>query len=128
LLGAEAQEPLGDIDIRRNPKGETTMRHTYLVYGGLVVLIGFPLGAGGGVRAPALAVADSQSAESSSQSMKGEVIMLGGEVCVVRDAVGKSVLFKIDKGTTIDGSVKEGKRVEVSASADGRAISIRETS
>ena len=60
--------------------------------------------------------------------MTGEIVMLAGEVCVVRDATGKSVLFKVDKGTKIDGSVKEGKKVEVSASADGRALSIKESS
>jgi hypothetical protein len=54
--------------------------------------------------------------------------MLSTEVCVVKDAAGKSVLFKVDKETKIDGSVKEGKKVEVSASADGRALSIKEMS
>ncbi|MGH8863472.1 MAG: hypothetical protein ACREVZ_02310, partial [Burkholderiales bacterium] len=75
-----------------------------------------------------LTIADSKSATSSPQSMKGEVVMLSEEVCVVRDATGKSVLFKIDKGTKIDGSVKEGKTVEVTASDDGRALSIKEVS
>jgi hypothetical protein len=54
--------------------------------------------------------------------------MLAGGVCVVRDATGKSVLFNIDKETKIEGSVREGKKVEVSASADGRALSIKEAS
>lgn len=102
------------------------MKHRYLIYGGLAMLILFPLGVGGGKHA--CAGADSKSATSSPQSMKGEVVMLAGEVCVVRDATGKSVLFKVDKETKIDGSVKEGKKVEVSASADGRALSIKEGS
>lgn len=102
------------------------MKHRHLIYGGLALLIFFPLGVGGGKHA--LAGADSESSPSSPQSMKGEVVMLSGEVCVVRDATGKSVLFKIDKGTKIDGSVKEGKKVEVSASADGRALVIKESS
>lgn len=103
------------------------MKHAYLVYGGLAMLIFFPLGVGGGGK-HALTIADSKSATSSPQSMKGEVVMLSEEVCVVRDATGKSVLFKIDKGTKIDGSVKEGKTVEVTASDDGRALSIKEVS
>jgi hypothetical protein len=98
----------------------------HLIYGGLAMLIFFPLGVGGGKHARA--GVDSKSATSSPQSMKGEVVMLSGEVCVVRDATGKSVLFKIDKGTKIDASVKEGKMVEVSASADGQALSIKEGS
>lgn len=101
------------------------MKHAYLIYGGLAVLIFFPLGVGGGGKH---AHADSKPATSSPQLMKGEVVMLSEEVCVVRDATGKSVLFKIDKGTKIDGSVKEGKTVEVTASDDGRALSIKETS
>ena len=99
------------------------MKHRYLIYGGLALLIVFPLGVGGEI--PALGSADSKTATSFPQLMKGEVIMLAGEVCVVRDATGKSVLFKIDKGTKIDGLVKEGKIVEVSASADGVALSIK---
>lgn len=101
------------------------MKHAHLVHAGLVVLVCLPLDVGGEGKH---AFADSQSATSSPQSMKGEVVMLAGEVCVVRDATGKSVLFRIDKGTKIDGSVKEGKKVEVSASADGRALSIKEAS
>lgn len=102
------------------------MRHRYLIYGGLVLLIFFPLGAGGG--SYARADTDSKSATSSPQSMRGAVVMLAGEVCVVKDAAGKSVLFKVDKETKIDGSVQEGKKVEISASADGRALSIKEAS
>ncbi len=99
------------------------MKHRYLIYGGVALLIFFPLGAGGGKHV--LAGADLKSAPSSPQLMKGEVVMLSGEVCVVRDATGRSVLFKIDKGTKIDGSVKEGKKVEVTASADGVALFIK---
>lgn len=102
------------------------MRHRYLIYGGLVLLIFFPLGTS---EVPnARAGTDSKSAVFSPQRMTGEIVMLSGEVCVVRDATGKSVLFKVDKETKIDGSVKEGKKVEVSASADGRALSIKESS
>ncbi len=68
---------------------------------------------------------DPKPATASPQLMKGEVIMLSGEVCVVKDATGKSVLFKIYKETKIDGAVKEGKVVEVAASADGVALSIK---
>ncbi len=102
------------------------MKHRHLICGGLALLIFSLLGAGGGNHA--LAGADSKFAPVPAQSVKGEVVMLGGEVCVVRDEAGKSVLFKIDKGTKIEGAVKEGKKVEVSASADGQAIAIKEIS
>jgi hypothetical protein len=102
------------------------MKHRCLIYGGLVVLTFFLLRVGG---APdALAGPDPKAAAAAAQQVKGEVVMLAGEVCVVRDATGKSVLFKIDKETKIDGSVKEGRKVEVSASADGRALVIKESS
>jgi len=87
------------------------------------MLILFPLGVGGGKLARA--GTDQKPAASSPISMKGEVIMLSGEVCVVRDNAGKSVLFKIDRGTKIDKSVKEGKTVEVAATADGMALYIK---
>ena len=103
------------------------MRHRHLLYGGFVLLVLFPLGTGGD-GGHVHAGADSKAAASFPQSLKGEVVMLSGEVCVVRDATGKSVLFKVDKETKIDGSVKEGKTVEVSASSDGRALSIKESS
>jgi hypothetical protein len=102
------------------------MKRRHLISGGLVLLILCASGAGGA--SDALAGTDSKSAAASSQVMKGEVVMMAGEVCVVKDAAGKSVLFKVDKETKIDGSVKEGKKVEVSASADGRALSIKEMS
>lgn len=102
------------------------MKRRYLIHGGLAALILFASGAGGA--SDAFAGADSKSATSSPQLIKGEVVMLSGEVCVVKDATGKSVLFKVDKETKIDGSVKEGKKVEVSASADGRALVIKESS
>ena len=102
------------------------MKHAYLISGGLATLILFALGACGAH--DALAGPDSKAAAVAAQVMKGEVVMLSGEVCVVRDATGRSVLFKIDKETKIDGSVKEGKKVEVSASADGRALVIKESS
>ena len=102
------------------------MKHRHLIYGGLAFLICFSLEVGGGMTVRA--DVDSKSVASSPQSMKGEVVMLAGGVCVVKDAAGKSVLFKVDKETKIDGSVKEGKKVEISASADGLALSIKEAS
>ncbi len=88
------------------------------------MLIFFPLGVGGGKNARA--GTDSKLAISSPQLMKGKVVMLSGKVCVVRDATGKSVRFKIDKETKIDGSVKEGQKIEISATPDGVVLSIKE--
>jgi len=99
------------------------MKHAYFASGGLATLIFFALGAGGAH--DALAGPDSKAAAVAAQLVKGEVVLLSGEVCVVRDATGRSVLFKVDKGTKIDGSVKEGKKVEVAATSDGVALSIR---
>jgi len=99
------------------------MKHRQLIYGGLAMLSVFPLETGNCV-----VDADSKAATSSLQLMKGDVVMLSGEVCVVKDEAGKSMLFKIDKETKLDGSVKERKKVEVSASADGRALVIKESS
>jgi hypothetical protein len=102
------------------------MKRAVLIYGGVAMLIVLPFGAGGGKQARASA--DPTPATAFPQVIKGEIVMLSTEVCVVRDATGKTVLFKIDKGTKIDKSVKEGKTVEVSASVDGLAFSIKEAS
>lgn len=102
------------------------MKHAYLISGSLVALIVFALGASGAPDPPV--GPDSKTAGVAAQLVKGEVVMLAGEVCVIKDAAGKSVLFKVDKETKMDGSVKEGKKVEISASADGLALSIKEAS
>ena len=99
------------------------MRHKCLRYGGLAILILFPIGMGGAERS--YAGSDPKPATSSPQLLKGEIIMLSEEVCVVKDATGKTMMFKINKETKIGKSVKEGQIVEVSASADGVALSIK---
>lgn len=92
--------------------------------GSLFVIVTWLLLSSGGTQA--LAAADAKSPGPSPQVMKGEVVMVTAEVCVVRDAAGKSVMFKVEKGTRIEGTVKEGRIVEVSASTDGVALSIKE--
>ncbi|OGW64249.1 MAG: hypothetical protein A3H49_07500 [Nitrospirae bacterium RIFCSPLOWO2_02_FULL_62_14] len=87
------------------------------------MLIIFLAGAGGGKQAHA--ATDPNPASVSPQLLKGEIIMLSEEVCVVKDATGKTMMFKINKETKIGKSVKEGQIVEVSASADGVALSIK---
>ena len=56
---------------------------------------------------------------------RGEVLMLTGELIVVKSADGTSILIPLDKHTTLDSTVKVGDRVEISAAPDYRIISVK---
>lgn len=56
---------------------------------------------------------------------RGEVLMLTGELIVVKSADGTSILIPLDKNTVLDSTVKVGDHVEVSAAPDYRIISVK---
>lgn len=64
-------------------------------------------------------------ASSGPQTVKGEVIMLTPELCVVKEPGGKSTLLSMGKDTVVSGGVKVGGKVEAQMTADGRAVSIK---
>ena len=77
----------------------------------------FVLFLAGGAGAPLFA--------DSEQVIRGEVIMLTSDVCVVKDEGGTSVMLRVDPRTKMTGSVKEGAKVEVHVSPDQLALSIK---
>ncbi|MGH7771013.1 MAG: hypothetical protein ACREQA_02105 [Candidatus Binatia bacterium] len=60
-----------------------------------------------------------------SETVKGEVIMAGDQVLVVKDGAGKGVLVQVSKVTQFDSTVKVGDKVEAQLSRDGQALSVK---
>jgi hypothetical protein len=77
------------------------------------------------VACPLSRLAVAQDAKSGPQTIKGELVLLAGEVGVVKDSAGKSTHLNVTKATKIEGNVKTGDKVEVSVSGDGLALSIK---
>ncbi|MEW6544551.1 MAG: hypothetical protein AB1411_13200 [Nitrospirota bacterium] len=64
-------------------------------------------------------------ADGTLQTVRGEVMMISADVCVVKDASGKSQLLNLGKNAKIEGQVKEGARVEAQVDANGNAVSLK---
>jgi len=62
---------------------------------------------------------------TASQTVKGEVILSGDQVLVVKDGAGRGVLVQVSKATQFNGTVKVGDKVEAEVSRDGQALSIK---
>jgi hypothetical protein len=77
------------------------------------------------VASPMSGLAVAQDAKPGPQTIKGELVLLAGEVGVVKDSAGKSTHLNVSKATKIEGNVKTGDQVEVSVSGDGQAVSIK---
>lgn len=56
---------------------------------------------------------------------RGEVLMLTGELIVVKSPDGASILIPLDKNTALDSTVKVGDRVEVTAEPTSRIITVK---
>lgn len=56
--------------------------------------------------------------------VKGQLMSLSSESCVIRDSKGEIIAFKVDEQTKMVGIVREGDLVEVYASPNGLARSI----
>jgi hypothetical protein len=54
----------------------------------------------------------------------GEVVTFSSETCVIKEATGKTLSFKVDGETKMIGPVQEGDQVEVYVSPDGRVLYI----
>jgi len=57
--------------------------------------------------------------------VRGEVLMLTGELVVVKSADGTSILIPLGKDTTVDASLKVGDWVEIVARPDGQVTSVK---
>jgi hypothetical protein len=65
-----------------------------------------------------------QDTKSGPQTIKGQLVMLAGEVAIVRDSNGKTTHVPTSKATKVEKGIKDGDMVEASISADGQATSI----
>ena len=81
---------------------------------------------GSSLPSPVLAQDSSSSAPSSgSQTLKGQLVMLAGEVAIIKDSNGKTTHLSVSKATKVERGLKDGDMVEASVSADGQAFSIK---
>lgn len=84
--------------------------------------------------------------EGAFQTVKGEVVMIAGDLKVVKDASGQKEVrvtmdeltvlqdvgdeatsFDVNEATQVEGTLTVGDTVEVHVSGDGRALSIKKT-
>ncbi|HEX9741758.1 MAG TPA: hypothetical protein VGA17_03110, partial [Nitrospiraceae bacterium] len=56
--------------------------------------------------------------------VKGELVSLSAEACVIKDSTGEVISFTVDEQTSMIDFVREGDLVEVYASPDGLVRSI----
>lgn len=65
------------------------------------------------------------SVPATSTEVRGEVLMLTGELVVVKVTDGRSILFHLGKDAILDSSVKVADRVEVRFTNDHHVISVK---
>jgi hypothetical protein len=73
---------------------------------------------------PALHAVVAQDTKSP-QTIKGELVLLAGEVGIVKDSSGKATHLNVSKATKVEGNPKPGDKVEVAVTGDGQALSIK---
>jgi hypothetical protein len=75
---------------------------------------------------PVLAQDSTPAAPSSgSQTVTGQLVMLAGEVAIIKDSNGKTTHLSVSKATKIERGLKDGDMVEAAVSSDGQALSIK---
>lgn len=88
----------------------------------LIVLALLLLGAGETDKSPA--EPPSRPEAVSFLLVKGELMALSAESCIIKDSMGKIISFKVDEQTSMIDFVHEGDLVEVYASPEGLARSV----
>ena len=73
-----------------------------------------------------LSFAAGDTAMSSSQTVKGDLLKIDGEYYVVKDTAGKEVRLHVDKTSQLDGTFKAGDKIEAQATDKGHASSIKQ--
>jgi len=96
---------------------------TFRYWGWLLVVLAFLLlGAGEADRSHAESPARPEAV--SFLLVKGELMSLSEESCVIKDSKGETIAFKVDEQTSMVGFVHEGDAVEVYASPEGLVRSV----
>ncbi len=72
-----------------------------------------------------LSYAAGDMAETSTQTVKGDLLKMDGEFYVVKDMAGKEIRLHVDKTTKLEGTIKTGDKIEAQASEKNHALSIR---
>lgn len=88
----------------------------------LIVLAQLLLGAGETDRSPATSPSEPEAV--SFLLVKGELMSLSAESCVIKDSMGEIITFEVDEGTKMVDIVLEGDLIEVYASPEGVVRSI----
>ena len=69
--------------------------------------------------------APGEMAAPGAQTVKGDLLKIEGDFCVVKDATGKEVRLHVDKTSKVEGALKAGDKIEAQASEKGHALSIK---
>lgn len=72
-----------------------------------------------------LSFAAGDMAETSTQTVKGDLLKMDGEFYVVKDMLGKETRLHVDKTTKLEGTIKTGDKVEAQATEKNHALSVR---
>jgi hypothetical protein len=67
---------------------------------------------------------DSSKTAASELTIKGDVQMIEGEFCFVRDTTGHEVRLHVNNQTKVEGKLKVGDKIEARVTSEGHAISI----
>jgi hypothetical protein len=67
---------------------------------------------------------DSSKNAASELTIKGDVQMIEGEFCFVRDTTGHEVRLHVNNETKLEGKLKVGDRIEARVTSEGHATSI----
>ena len=57
--------------------------------------------------------------------VKGDLLKIDGDFCVVKDMAGKEIRLHADKTTALDGDIKTGDKIEVKATETDQSLSIQ---
>jgi hypothetical protein len=67
---------------------------------------------------------DSSKSAASELTIKGDVQLIEGEFCFVRDTTGHEVRLHVNNETKLEGKLKVGDRIEARVTSEGHATSI----
>jgi len=69
--------------------------------------------------------APGEMAAPASQTVKGDLLRIEGDMYVVKDTAGKEVRLHVDGSSKLDGTFKAGDKIEAQATDKGHALSIK---
>jgi hypothetical protein len=64
-------------------------------------------------------------AAPGSQTVKGDLLRIEGEIYVVKDTSGKEVRLHVDGSSKLEGTFRSGDKIEAQTTDKGHALSIK---